>query len=42
VAEVNRLRVRDADDRRGMKTHADRQPLGQMLMVGSPVRIEGR
>ena len=32
VAEVNRLRVRDADDRRGMKAHADRQPLGQMLM----------
>ena len=32
VAEVNRLGVRDADDRRGMKAHADRQPLGQMLI----------
>ena len=32
VAEVNRLGVRQTDDRRGMKAHADRQPLGQMLM----------
>ena len=32
VAEVNGLGVREADDRRGMKPHADRQPGGQMLM----------
>ena len=32
VAEVNRLGVRDANDRRGMKPHADRQPFGEMLI----------
>jgi len=32
VAEVKRLGVRQTDDRRGMKAHADRQPLGQMLI----------
>ncbi len=32
VAEVDRLGVRETNDRRGMKAHPDRQPLGQMLM----------
>ena len=34
VAEMNRLGVREPDDRRGVKAHADRQTLGQMLVVG--------
>ncbi len=32
VAELNRPGVGDADHRRGMKAHADRQALGEMLM----------
>ncbi len=31
MAKVNRLGVRETDDRRGMKTHADRQTFGQLL-----------
>ena len=32
VAEVNRLGVREPDDGRRMEPHADRQPLGQVLI----------
>ncbi len=32
VAELNGLRIGDADNRRGMKAHADREPFGEMLM----------
>ena len=42
VAEVDGLGVRQADDRRGVKAHADDEPLGQMLMGASPVSSDGR
>ncbi len=33
VAEMDRLAVREPDDRRGMKARADGEPLGQVLVV---------
>ena len=34
VAKMNRLGVREPNDRRGVKARADHQALGEMLMVG--------
>ena len=42
VAKMNRLGIREPNDRRGVKARADHEALGEMLVIGSAVRRDGR